>query len=214
MAAATVSSSSFRIGHGSGYLATSGAHAKGPGASRVRISVCRAVCHSPLLTSSETSSRQPPPRLDFAEVKSKLWFSFLTEEQEDEDEDEEPAVADERKREFDVGVSWESLLPWQIMQPPPVRDVEDGFGPLLSPSRNDAPLVKHANVMWFKGPYNAEIVCGADEPAESIVRRFRGVVLRAGVISECHRRRYRESRQDVVKRKRKTAALSRRRRPT
>nr|ABK24643.1 unknown [Picea sitchensis]ABR16898.1 unknown [Picea sitchensis]ACN40545.1 unknown [Picea sitchensis] len=64
------------------------------------------------------------------------------------------------------------------------------------------PSFEYANVMWFKGKhYNAQVFVGEDEPADAVVRRFRKAVMDAGVISECKRRRFFESPQDVAKRK-------------
>eukprot|EP00246_Nothoceros_aenigmaticus_P004346 TRINITY_DN1585_c0_g1_i1.p1 TRINITY_DN1585_c0_g1~~TRINITY_DN1585_c0_g1_i1.p1 ORF type:complete len:134 (+),score=18.96 TRINITY_DN1585_c0_g1_i1:48-404(+) len=63
------------------------------------------------------------------------------------------------------------------------------------------PALQHANLMWFKGAYNAQVFCGEDESADSVVRRFRKAVMQAGVIPECRRRRFFETPQDIVKRK-------------
>lgn len=64
------------------------------------------------------------------------------------------------------------------------------------------PSFKYANIMCFKGKhYNAQVFVGEDEPADAVVRRFRKAVMDAGVISECRRRRYFESPQDIAKRK-------------
>lgn len=46
---------------------------------------------------------------------------------------------------------------------------------------------------------------GEDEPADSVVRRFRKAVMQAGVIPECRRRRFFETPQDIVKRKQQNA---------
>lgn len=64
------------------------------------------------------------------------------------------------------------------------------------------PSSEYANVMRFKGKhYNAQVFVGEDEPADAVVRRFRKAVMDAGVISECKRRRFFESPQDIAKRK-------------
>jgi ribosomal protein S21 len=55
--------------------------------------------------------------------------------------------------------------------------------------------------MWFRGSYNAQVFVGEDEPADSVVRRFRKAVMMAGVIPECRRHRFFERPQDIVKRK-------------
>lgn len=64
-----------------------------------------------------------------------------------------------------------------------------------------SPALQFANLMWFKGAYNAQVFCGEDESADSVVRRFRKAVMQAGVIPECRRRRFFETPQDIVKRK-------------
>lgn len=48
-----------------------------------------------------------------------------------------------------------------------------------------------------------QVFVGEDEPADSVVRRFRRAVMAAGVIPECRRRRFHETSQDIVKRKQK-----------
>lgn len=65
------------------------------------------------------------------------------------------------------------------------------------------PGLEHVNVMYFKGTYNTQVFVGEDEPADSVVRRFRKAVMATGVIPECRRRRYHETPQDIVKRKQK-----------
>jgi ribosomal protein S21 len=72
------------------------------------------------------------------------------------------------------------------------------------------PSLQYANLMWFRGSYNAQVFVGEDEPADSVVRRFRKAVMMAGVIPECRRRRFFETPQDIVKRKQQNA---RRRKP-
>ncbi|KAL3687862.1 hypothetical protein R1sor_014171 [Riccia sorocarpa] len=71
------------------------------------------------------------------------------------------------------------------------------------------PSLQYANVMWFKGAWNAQIFVSPDESEDSLVRRFRHAVAGAGVLRECYRRRYRETPQDVIKRKQRQAALYR-----
>ncbi|CAM6099913.1 unnamed protein product [Calypogeia fissa] len=63
------------------------------------------------------------------------------------------------------------------------------------------PALQCANLMWFKGSYNTQIFVSEDEPADSVVRRFRKAVMQAGVIPECRRRRFFETPQDIAKRK-------------
>ncbi|KAG0624685.1 hypothetical protein M758_3G267300 [Ceratodon purpureus] len=67
------------------------------------------------------------------------------------------------------------------------------------------PGMEFVNVMFFKGSYNAQVFVGEDEPADSVVRRFRKAVMQAGVIPECRRRRFHETPQDIVKRKQQNA---------
>jgi ribosomal protein S21 len=67
------------------------------------------------------------------------------------------------------------------------------------------PSLQYANLMWFRGSYNAQVFVGEDEPADSVVRRFRKAVMMAGVIPECRRRRFFETPQDIVKRKQQNA---------
>ena len=50
-----------------------------------------------------------------------------------------------------------------------------------------------------------QVFVGEDEPADSVVRRFRKAVMAAGVIPECRRRRFHETPQDIVKRKQQNA---------
>lgn len=105
--------------------------------------------------------------------------------------------------------------PWRILEAAAnEEDVKDGGGFVSAPlAWRDASL-RYANVMWFKGAYNVEIICKEDEPEESIVRRFRRKVSEAGVIRECQRRRYLETRQDTIKRKQRMASQARKRRPS
>ncbi|MCO5563399.1 hypothetical protein L7F22_017040 [Adiantum nelumboides] len=63
------------------------------------------------------------------------------------------------------------------------------------------PSLQFANMMWFKGPYNTQIFVGENEPADSVVKRFRRAVMQAGVIAECRRRRFFETPQAITKRK-------------
>lgn len=39
------------------------------------------------------------------------------------------------------------------------------------------PALHCANLMWFKGSYNTQIFVSEDEPADSVVRRFRKAVM-------------------------------------
>ncbi|KAG6549242.1 hypothetical protein Mapa_009228 [Marchantia paleacea] len=91
-----------------------------------------------------------------------------------------------------------------------LRQLKDGSGAenlSVSSERNAIldPQMKFANLMWFRGAYNAQIFVSEDEPADSVVRRFRKAVMQAGVIPECRRRRFFETPQDIVKRKQQNA---------
>ncbi|KAL3688986.1 hypothetical protein R1sor_015295 [Riccia sorocarpa] len=91
-----------------------------------------------------------------------------------------------------------------------LRQLKDGGAVenLSVSSERDAildPQMKFANLMWFRGAYNAQIFVSEDEPADSVVRRFRKAVMQAGVIPECRRRRFFETPQDIVKRKQQNA---------
>ncbi|KAH8944666.1 hypothetical protein BDL97_13G124300 [Sphagnum fallax] len=59
-----------------------------------------------------------------------------------------------------------------------------------------------------------QVFVGEDEPADSVVRRFRKAVMMAGVIPECRRRRFFETPQDIVKRKQQNARRKKPRRFT
>ncbi|KAL6973095.1 hypothetical protein U1Q18_027269 [Sarracenia purpurea var. burkii] len=76
------------------------------------------------------------------------------------------------------------------------------------------PSLVFANIVFFKSGYNVQVIVGENEPEEKLINRFRRDVLRAGVIQECKRRRFFESKQDEKKRKaREAAKRNRRRRP-
>ncbi|XP_020204838.1 30S ribosomal protein S21, chloroplastic [Cajanus cajan] len=76
------------------------------------------------------------------------------------------------------------------------------------------PSLAYANTLFFRSPYNVQVVVAEDEPEERLLNRFRREVLKAGVIQECRRRRYFENKQEEKKRKtREAAKRNRRRRP-
>ncbi|XP_078435078.1 uncharacterized protein LOC144706072 isoform X2 [Wolffia australiana] len=62
------------------------------------------------------------------------------------------------------------------------------------------------------GNYNVQVVVGEGEPDEEVVRKFRGAVLRAGIIQECKRRRFFEDKQAEKKRRTRDAAKRNKRR--
>lgn len=62
-----------------------------------------------------------------------------------------------------------------------------------------------AKPLISRGAYNAQIFVGEGESEDSVVRRFRNEVFKAGVFEECRRRRFFESKQDAKKRKRRSA---------
>lgn len=57
-----------------------------------------------------------------------------------------------------------------------------------------------------------QVVVDENEPEERLLNRFRREVMRAGVIQECKRRRFFETKQDEKKRKTREAAKRNRRR--
>ncbi|XP_074580585.1 uncharacterized protein LOC141836992 [Curcuma longa] len=74
------------------------------------------------------------------------------------------------------------------------------------------PALAWANVLYAKGGnYNAQAVIPDDEPEESLLRRFKREVMKAGVIQECKRRRWFENTQEKKKRKVREAARKNRR---
>jgi len=68
-------------------------------------------------------------------------------------------------------------------------------------------------VLWAaaSNSYNTQILVGDTESTESVVRRFKKVCLEANIVNECRRRRYFETKQDIVKRKQKDNARKRKR---
>uniref|UniRef100_A0A1D1YCC9 30S ribosomal protein S21 n=1 Tax=Anthurium amnicola TaxID=1678845 RepID=A0A1D1YCC9_9ARAE len=84
------------------------------------------------------------------------------------------------------------------------------WGLAQGPGGGPLPVVMAAS----GGNYNVQVVVGEDEPEQEVVRRFRGAVLRAGIIQECKRRRFFEDKQAERKRRvRESAKRNRRRRP-
>lgn len=74
------------------------------------------------------------------------------------------------------------------------------------------PSLAHANTMFFRSGYNVQVIVDDKEPEERLLGRFRREVMRAGVIQECKRRRFFETKQDEKKRKTREAAKRNRRR--
>ncbi|PKA56601.1 hypothetical protein AXF42_Ash012731 [Apostasia shenzhenica] len=74
------------------------------------------------------------------------------------------------------------------------------------------PALTYSNLLFFNSPYNVQILVAENEPEESLLRRFRREVAKAGVIQECKRRRFFENKQDERKRKRREAGRRNRRR--
>ncbi|KAI5072221.1 hypothetical protein GOP47_0012327 [Adiantum capillus-veneris] len=89
-------------------------------------------------------------------------------------------------------------IPRQVHFPSSIPNTSLSTTPSTSPHD---PSLQFANMMWFKGPYNTQIFVGENEPADSVVRRFRRAVMQAGIIAECRRRRFFETPQDIAKRK-------------
>lgn len=74
------------------------------------------------------------------------------------------------------------------------------------------PALAWANVLYAKGGnYNAQLVIPDDEPEESLLRRFKREVMKAGVLQEFKRRRWFENTQEKKKRKVREAARKNRR---
>ncbi|XP_030531391.2 30S ribosomal protein S21, chloroplastic-like [Rhodamnia argentea] len=93
-------------------------------------------------------------------------------------------------------------------------------GPLPSPSLSSStmstvcPSLVYANTLFFKSTYNVQITVDDNESEERLVNRFRREVAKAGIIRECRRRRFFETKQEYKKRKsREAAKRNRRRRP-
>ncbi|XP_076907058.1 uncharacterized protein LOC143563398 [Bidens hawaiensis] len=74
------------------------------------------------------------------------------------------------------------------------------------------PSLAFSNTLFFKRPYNVQVIVAPDESEESLVGRFRREVFRANVIQECKRRRFFETNQEMRKRKIRDAARRRSRR--
>ncbi|XP_058102128.1 small ribosomal subunit protein bS21c-like [Magnolia sinica] len=68
------------------------------------------------------------------------------------------------------------------------------------------PSLGSSTRLLCRSGYNVQVVVEDNEPEESLVRRFRSKVLRAGVIQECKRRRFFENKQDKKKRKAREAS--------
>ncbi|KAF6155339.1 hypothetical protein GIB67_019865 [Kingdonia uniflora] len=100
------------------------------------------------------------------------------------------------------------------------RNRDHGLVPLTSSSNegtNDfmsvvCPSLVHANTLFFKSAYNVQIIVDEDEPEEVLLRRFRREVMKAGVITECKRRKHFENTQDERKRRVRDAAKRNKRR--
>lgn len=70
-----------------------------------------------------------------------------------------------------------------------------------------SPALTNASILCFKsGYYNVQIVAEDNEPEERLVSRFRREVVKAGVLQECKRRRFFETKQEAKKRKTREAA--------
>nr|XP_043607975.1 30S ribosomal protein S21, chloroplastic-like [Erigeron canadensis]XP_043607976.1 30S ribosomal protein S21, chloroplastic-like [Erigeron canadensis] len=92
--------------------------------------------------------------------------------------------------------------------------------PIITPITNNDiqslvyPSLAFSNTLFFKTPYNVQVIVAPDESEESLIGRFRREVFRANVIQECKRRKFFETNQEKRKRKVRDAARRRaRRRP-
>lgn len=74
------------------------------------------------------------------------------------------------------------------------------------------PALVCANLLFFNSGYNVQILVEENEPEESLIRRFRREVSKAGIIQECKRRRFFENKKDELKRKKREASRRNRRR--
>ncbi|CAA7395897.1 unnamed protein product [Spirodela intermedia] len=104
-----------------------------------------------------------------------------------------------------LNLSTHSFMARNVGEAPLLRSRWRGFlGPVAGGGPSPAAVAA--------GNYNVQVVVGEDEPDEEVVRRFRGLVLRAGIIQECKRRRFFEDKQAEQKRRRRDAAKRNRRR--
>ncbi|XP_071696130.1 small ribosomal subunit protein bS21c-like [Rutidosis leptorrhynchoides] len=91
---------------------------------------------------------------------------------------------------------------------PLIREISPDLQSVLFPS------LAYSNTLFFKRPYNVQVIVSPDEPEESLIGRFRREVFRANIIQECKRRRFFETNQEKRKRKIRDAARRRsRKRP-
>ncbi|KAK1407190.1 hypothetical protein QVD17_38803 [Tagetes erecta] len=74
------------------------------------------------------------------------------------------------------------------------------------------PAHAFSNTLFFKTPYNVQVIVSPDESEESLIGRFRREVFRANIIQECKRRKAFETNQEKRKRKIRDAAKRRSRR--
>ncbi|KAF5807031.1 putative ribosomal protein S21 [Helianthus annuus] len=96
-----------------------------------------------------------------------------------------------------------------ITQPPItplIHNTSNNIHSLLYPS------LAYSYKLFFKTPYNVQVIVGPDESEESLIGRFRREVFRANIIQECKRRRFFETNQEMRKRKIRDAARRRSRR--
>ena len=70
----------------------------------------------------------------------------------------------------------------------------------------------YSNTLFFRSPYNVQVVVAEDESEEKLLGRFRREVIKAGIVQECRRRRYFENKHEEKKRKSREAARRNRKR--
>lgn len=104
-----------------------------------------------------------------------------------------------------------SLAARRLVHPAAAAAASGPIEPAVSTAITN-PAMAHANVLFFRSGYNVQIVVDEDEPEESLLRRFRREVSKAGVIQECRRRRFFENTQEEKKRKQREAGRRNRRR--
>ncbi|KAG4390901.1 hypothetical protein GLYMA_05G077200v4 [Glycine max] len=74
------------------------------------------------------------------------------------------------------------------------------------------PSMAYSNTLFFRSPYNVQVVVAEDESEEKLLGRFRREVIKAGIVQECRRRRYFENKHEEKKRKSREAARCNRKR--
>ncbi|KAI3820687.1 hypothetical protein L1987_08235 [Smallanthus sonchifolius] len=103
-------------------------------------------------------------------------------------------------------LSMKALTISQPLITPVIRETSHDIQSVLFPS------LAFSNTLFFKTPYNVQVIVNPDESEESLIGRFRREVFRENIIQECKRRRFFETNQEKRKRKIRDAARRRSRR--